>query len=606
MPDYGTRLPPYTSDQGVLGQAPYGWAGTPVSDISNAPSNSQYFPADQFVYERLDWQKFKDQIAKQGIPGGGLLGSPLTPFSASGYWSNPPFLGAGQMTGPNGAPSWMQDEKGGTGRILRGYLRRQNVEASHPESFVRLYFMYNPDQVQRSYLSWTDSTTLDPANALGADSSKSPASVPSLTQLQFTLYFDRQIEVATIKDHPGVMVDLQAFDFMTGNMTTTQDAAGGTATTVLPPGMHIPDNTDTTENHAGQLQAAVSNVAGDVAAIFSPSLMVEGILASAGVVFTKFSPKMTPTTMQLTITLAVRWAGKTNNQTTNADQGAGVLPGGSYYDPKTGALVPTTSQSDRNAKTKEGAQKAVTYAEQNLMDSQGVHYDSTSPKRDAGPPCNLITPAFTDCSSLVWRAFHAVGWVGTEQGDALRLKSACGAGAPSSGDFVTSFKANGQDMTGVALVDANQNRCWRIIKHITPADIQRATTDTASGGGNVGSLTTPVAIFKDMRPGDILVREQGHGGAAHGHVAFFYGSSNVTEANWKNTDVITLLMSSGTPMPKGQKDPDYYLGGNITTTSMFIIWGDTSSGYDWLVRPEPWGPTTDYSSILGGEVQVSG
>jgi hypothetical protein len=552
MPDYGTRMPPYT--KGILGKAPYGWSGTPPSNINNTPSN-QYFPDKQFVYERMDWDAFKKQIADQGM--GTQFGmKPLVGYPAAGYWSNPPFMGAGQMLGPDGAPSWMRDQNGGTTRILRGYLRRNFVTGTDPASYVRLYFMYNPDQVERTYQSLSDSAVLDPTAQQGVETDASIASQPFVATIYFTLYFDRQIEVATVQDHPGVMVDLQTMDVLAGQLIFG-DTTGGGDTTVLPPGMSLPDNTDTTANHAGQLQPI--NTAMPVTAVFSPSLAVEGIISGMSARFTKFSTRMTPTTLALSLNLMVSYVGKNNNQSlANADVGAGVVPNAGGFDPNATGFTTPASQVARNTQTKTGASAAVDYAMNYLMDSQGVFYDPTMTRRNDGPPCNTRTPAMTDCSSFVWRAFQAIGWA-----DLLNFGVKCGSNAPASDGFVSTINAN----------SSGANRKWYIYRTLP----QNTSTDDA------------VATFNQMRKGDVLVRKPV--GDRRGHVAFWYGTTGtLNKDNWEK-NYIQLVASAGSDVKAANGVPAHKLGGSMSNTSMYYI----AQNYHILARPEPWGPTTDIS-----------
>jgi hypothetical protein len=459
----------------------------------------------------------------------------------------------------------MRNSGGGVNRILRGYLRRQKVVAGKPESFVRLYFMYNPDQVQRQYLSWNDSTTLDPANEMGVDSDNAMASVPSLTTLSFTLYFDRQIEVMSIDEHPGVMVDLQTFDVLSGNMVYG-DPATGNETIVLPPGMSIPDNTDVGENHSGQLQPTTGNAQTMVTAVFAPSLAVQGVLSGANATFTKFSPRMTPTTMALTLTLLVQFVGKNNNQFVDPAELGGSLANGRLYNPGAEGFVPPNSQEQRNAVTKTGAAEAVAWAEGNLMDGGpggGGHYNNVN-KRDDGPPCNTRSPIFTDCSSFVYRSLHTVGWVGVDQGDPLGLGGSCTMSSPSSGNFLSKIRAgNGTK--------------WRVLYDDEHESVPSVTDSM-------------MRVFRQMRMGDVLVRRPGFTKET-GHVAYFYGwSGDVKADNWKS-NILLLLQSSGTDKPAVDGNPAYKLGGNKTTTSMDYVW----THYSLIARPEPFGPTTDVS-----------
>lgn len=562
MPDYGLRPPPYFSDKlpvGILGKAPYGWTQQENLSTANTPFNA-YFPSENFVYERLDWQKFKQQL---------VTGLHATPQEAGGKYSNPPFLGAGQMTGPNGVPEWMRDQIGGVRRIVRGYLRRQTVDATSPESFVRLYYMYNPDQVQRQYLSWNEATTLDQGGQMGVDSDSAPSSVPSLTQISFTLYFDRQIEVATIEDHPGVMVDLQAFDVLSGNLVYTQTAANGDqSATVIPAGMSLPANTDATEDRSGQLRPTMSNTQTMVTAVFSPSLAVEGVLVGATASFTKFSQRMTPVTMALTITLLVSFVGKNNNQTSNPDVGAGTLTNPQVYNPQQGA-VPGATQDERNYQTRIGAWAATQYALDNLLDTgTDGHYDPD--KRDIGPPCTATHPFWTDCSSFVWRSFHAIGWTGTDQGDLLGLGGKCGSGAPDSSTFATNIRR----------MSSGTNRRWKIWQDMWDEDPPNSESSWDDGA----------AEFAALRRGDVLVRLPGYTKDS-GHVAFFISiDGDLSGGNWNNKNIVRILDSGGKNMGS------YKQGGQLRTTSMNDIWYN----YNIWARPEPFGPTTDFS--FGGVI----
>jgi hypothetical protein len=547
MPNYGLRPPPYFSGdlpKGILGDAPYGWEHQPNSSTSNTPFNN-YFPSEQFVYERLDWQKFKEQLA---------TGLKARPQDAAGMYSNPPFMGAGQMTGPNGAPSWLKDEIGGVRRIVRGYLRRQKVDATDPSSFVRLYFMYNPEEVARTYQSFGESGSVDPNNNAHIEPDGGTASEPWVATMGFTLYFDRQIEVASIEDHPGVMVDLQAFDILAGELIVGNTPSGDAV--VLPTGAALPANTDVTTNNAGMIQP--KSIAQPITAVFAPALAVEGIVSAVSARITKFSQRMTPTAMSISITLMVAYIGKNNNQATGNDFG-GVLPDAKVYKPQEPGFVAPTTQADRDRQTQAGAAAAVDWANAHLMDEQGVYYNNTSHRGD-GPPCNTITPAMTDCSSFVWRAFWAVGWSGTDQSDWLHLGGASNSYIPSSRDFMTKIPASS---TGT-------DRRWTILVEL-PKDKSTKAPDA-------------VDMLAALRKGDVLVRS-----GTPGHVAFFYGfTTTPTVDNFSDKKVVQLLASTGTDVAASGGTPAHKQGGHLSTTSMDYIWNN----YNIMARPEPFGPTT--------------
>jgi hypothetical protein len=556
MPDYGLRPPPYFSSDlphGILGHTPYGWTqGVTKSNIGDTPWNNQFSMGD-FVYERLDWRKFKKQLYGSEGPGG-------NPANTAGFYSNPPFMGAGQMTGPNGAPSWMRGPDGGTQRILRGYLRRQHIISTEPESYVRLYFMYNPDQVQRQYLSWSDDTTADPTGALGQDSSSAPSSVPSLTTLQFTLYFDRQLEVMNIEEHPGVMVDLQTFDVLSGNLIYTGATGEESQLPVaIPQGMALPDNTDATDDRTGQYQPRVSTVATTVTAVFSPSLAVEGVLSGANATFTKFSKRMTPTTMALTITLMVQWVGKNNNQSSGADLGSGVSTNPTSYNPTKPGFVPPTTQEARNNKTISGAYAAVTWAEDNLLED-GMKGWYSNNLRNQGQPCNTTEPAYTDAASLVWRSFWAVGWTGTDQGDLLGLGSKCGEQAATVGDIYDKVLANPEH--------------WQVLMN----------RQTPASSDDLVDLEN-IAFWREVRKGDLVIRKAGYVGKP-GHVAFVY---NEISSDLGASHALTILHSPSGDVAANGSIGKHQQGGlieEISTTTVMKEW-------NLIVRPMPWGPTTD-------------
>ena len=64
---------------------------------------------------------------------------------------------------------------GGTpARILRGFIRRADYDASDPVSRSRLYFMYNPTIIARDYVSYLDQGALDPFNTVFQSTTSSP------------------------------------------------------------------------------------------------------------------------------------------------------------------------------------------------------------------------------------------------------------------------------------------------------------------------------------------------------------------------------------------------------------------------------------------------
>ena len=404
----------------------------------------------------------------------------------------------------------------------------QNIDATKPESFVRLYFMYNPDQVRREYMSWNENSTADPTGELGYDSDNSMSAIPSVTTIRFTLYFDRQIEVATVEDHPGVLVDLQTFDVLSGNLVYTDASGGDLQVPVLPPGTVIPSNTDPTDNHAGQYMP--NAIGTHVSAIFSPSLAVEGMLSGAEAAFTKFSHRMTPMTMALTVTLMVTYAGKANNQSL-ADLGAGTsIRTRRCTTRPTRSGTPRPTRTTSTTRPSAGASQAVVWG---VQQPDGLpRACTTAPtrsNRNAGAPCNQRTPAYTDCSSFVWRSFWAVGWSGTDQTNALNLGSSCTTGAPGSITFYNQIMANSANRISTSYP---ANARWTIINTFEGYPVPDNVT-----GADI------LAEYMYLRRGDVLVQKPGYRGKETGHVAFFESYSGKLE-NGKSK-VFHLLQSAG-------------------------------------------------------------
>src|SRR5262245_40406183 len=111
---------------------PYGWKSAPPYNRADVPAtwvNTSVMTADQlaasFAYEWLD----AHQISRG--------------------FSNPPFTtGAAGRLHP-----LLKDSQGNPARILRGFIRRAEVDPGDPASKGRLYFMYNPEVITRDYVS---------------------------------------------------------------------------------------------------------------------------------------------------------------------------------------------------------------------------------------------------------------------------------------------------------------------------------------------------------------------------------------------------------------------------------------------------------------------
>jgi len=170
-------------------------------------------------------------------------------------------------------------------KILRGYIRRSDIDASDPTSNQRLYFMYNPETIERNYMAYLDQQSLDPYNTMfGSNNMTAP---PGILDFSFELLFDRQLEVATDPSHPGTKVDYDYFDLVVRGVVGDTSSSGNA----------IPDN--------GIMMINPRNIA----VVFGPELTVHGRPYNASVRFEKFNNKMTPTRMSISITMKAFYIG---------------------------------------------------------------------------------------------------------------------------------------------------------------------------------------------------------------------------------------------------------------------------------------------------------
>lgn len=194
--------------------------------------------------------------------------------------SNPSF----KLTGSSPFGS-IETKYGASAKITRGYIRRAGQDASDPTSKYRLYFMYNPETIERQYMAYLDQQALDPYNAMfGSNNMTAP---PGILDFSFELMFDRHIEVSQDATHPGTRVDYDFFDRV----------VRGVAPDVPNAGNSIPDN--------GIMLVNPRNVA----VVFSKDLVVHGRPYNASVSFEKFDHYMTPTRMTISITMKAFYIG---------------------------------------------------------------------------------------------------------------------------------------------------------------------------------------------------------------------------------------------------------------------------------------------------------
>lgn len=270
--------------------------------IQNVGQRNSFRPSGT-ILDPLGWSSVPDGLVTaaygNGVTGGAIAGAgqaigngSYDPIDADSIiTANPPFLtGAAGRLNP-------AIHNGGAERIQRGYIRRAQVSDGDPLSKARLYFMFNPDTVTRNYVAYLDQQALDPFNTIyGAGNL---VAAPGFMDFTFTLFFDRQQEVASIKDHRGVYVDYEYFDIVVRN-TPPQDANSGGGTSVQDSGVLFINPRDIT-------------------VVFSQELTVQGRATNATVNFTKFSNRMVPVRMEIQIQMKVLYIGPQRPQTEAVD-----------------------------------------------------------------------------------------------------------------------------------------------------------------------------------------------------------------------------------------------------------------------------------------------
>ena len=174
----------------------------------------------------------------------------------------------------------------GQGNIVRGYIRRSDIDPGDVTSNYRLYFMYNPETIQRNYMAYLDQQALDPYNTLFG-SSNAPAP-PGILDFSFDLMFDRHLEVAKNPEHEGIKVDYRFFDIVVRGVVPDVPSGGNA----------IPDDN-------GIIMLSPKNIA----VVFGPELVVHGRPYNASVRFEKFNHRMVPTRMSVSITMKAFYIG---------------------------------------------------------------------------------------------------------------------------------------------------------------------------------------------------------------------------------------------------------------------------------------------------------
>lgn len=387
--------------------------------------------------------------------------------STTRWFTNPPFLSseAGRLlTGQRALDSAGNQVPA---RILRGFIRRAQVNVADHPSQCRLYFMYNPAEIVRDYVSYLDQGALDPFNTVYQ--SGNLVAPPSFMDFSFELFFDRQAEAASA-DHPGVMVDQEYFDLVVRNVIPGDDTSGG-----------LPDN--------GLLMVNPK----DITVVFSPQLSVQGRPTSAKIIYEKFTHRMTPTRMRIGLTMRVVYFGPVRDITNYTTEEPNVqlrvpfdIPEPAAYDFKFEPLTWNSNGQDVDPST-------LINATSDGLDGAGTNGGAPGLERalkatNVGATCQYSLTKrsqlwdFADCSSLVWGSL-------VENNDAVadRLgwpQFSTHSGGPSVDGMFTTFTTKKYNNSAVALM--------------------------IYGGGLPAGVTSSTEVFdlimKNCERGDILMR----------------------------------------------------------------------------------------------------
>ena len=186
--------------------------------------------------------------------------------------SNPPFN--------TGSAGRLMD---GMPQISRGYIRRNIYDPNDPTSNYRLYFMYNPADIQRNYVAYIEQQALDPFNTIyGSNNLIAP---PGILDFSFDLFFDRQTENATGTIPRGVMTDQEYFDLVVRGL--------------------VPDGQSPALQDSGIMMINPRNIT----VVFGPQLSVQGRPYRASIQYQKFDHRMTPTRMTITLSMKAVYFG---------------------------------------------------------------------------------------------------------------------------------------------------------------------------------------------------------------------------------------------------------------------------------------------------------
>jgi hypothetical protein len=194
--------------------------------------------------------------------------------------ANPPFNygSAGRLIS-----SITENRTGNGPNIVRGYIRRSVMDGADPTSKYRLYFMYNPELIQRNYVSYLEQQALDPFNTIyGSNNLVAP---PGILDFSFEMFFDRQVENANGDMPRGVLEDFDYFDLVVRGV--------------------VPDNQNPEMPDNGVMMINPRNIT----VVFSPQLSVQGRPYNATVSYDKFDHRMRPIRMRISLSMKVFYIG---------------------------------------------------------------------------------------------------------------------------------------------------------------------------------------------------------------------------------------------------------------------------------------------------------
>lgn len=453
--------------------------------------------------------------------------------------SNPPF---NTSTGGVITPVQTAGAKGKDAKIVRGYVRRSSPDSSDVISTASLNFMYNPENIIRDYVSYLDQAALDPFNTL-YDSGNLVAP-PSFVNFSFDLIFDRQIETPGQMED-GVLRDYKYFDMVVRNVPPGSPSSG------------VPDN--------GVMMVNPK----DITVVFSSELTVQGRPTNARVAFTKFTHKMVPTRMVVSLTMIITYFGPLRESfgfDTNHDI--------AEYE----ALVPYTSIYDDN------------YTESDLEEAQRIWIEEGQREYASGKPTEIpyATQVLNNAiGSAVTQGGGAAG-IGNAVGGDVRLRalsfaktrvlnstgySMPGRMGATTYDCSSLVGRSYQDAGANHLVNGKEETVGTVASIV---QYQESTGWTHMSKVPSGSVA---ALQQNMQPGDLLIKSKGHSGSNGGgnHIGFFGG---FLDEGKTRCEVVHARNSA-----KGCRIDDFptsYVAGNYNIIGRVNAAGSLSTGSGFL------------------------